>query len=82
MDFKGHNNRDNIPYYSRDTWGMLAIVESYWRQLSNSRPFGEGASWVNSYRKGQDVELISSIYFIDSSPQIDFSEEMYYCVAR
>ena len=43
----------------------LAVVGSKWRPLSNSRPFGEGMSWVYSYRKGNKMlnYLLADILF-------------------
>ena len=63
MDFKGHN-RDNIPFYSSE-WGVgllvWELVASTIKLLPIWRRYEFG---LQSYRKGKDVELITSRYFI------------------
>ena len=46
-------------------YGLASVgSKSARRPISNSRPFGEGMSWVYSYMKGKDFELTTSKYFI------------------
>ena len=68
MDIKGHN-RDNIPYYSYDTWGIGELLWGVSGAHHQTPAYlevwvGLGMSLVYSYRRGKDVALITSRYFI------------------